>query len=502
MPEHLKALIVILPMAAMVFAFARMPASTVMARPDYIHRRNLWFALTLAAFLAHNFWVYAFIASLLLAYSAAREPNKVALFLFTLMVIPDTGSQIPGFGLVNYLISLSHVRILELVILFPAFLKLLHKSDTLPFGRLATDKALALYMILVVSLALRETSITDTLRQGLYTFTGVFLPYFVISRSLKDIRAFKEAMLGFVLAAMVLALICVFEAARHWHLYRALTYALGIPIDTLSFVERGGILRAMGTVGHPIVAGYVMTVAIGFFMFIKSSVTNKLSRRLGLALLTAGLIAPLSRGPWIGAGVMIVAFLATGPHAAKRLAILAFSGLAALPIIAILPGGQNLIGLLPFIGSIDTGTIDYRAQLLESTYAVIMRNPWVGSTDFALAPEMQAMIQGQGIIDVVNTYLLISLEYGLVGLALFVGFFALIAWNIFQGYRGLRQTNIELFNLGRSLLASLTAILVIIFTVSSVGHIPVIMWSVAGMGAAYGIMLRSAVHSTTPSRDH
>ena len=59
MPEHLRALIVILVLATTVFAFAHRPACTITKVGDYTRRRNLWFALTLAAFLAYNFWVYA-----------------------------------------------------------------------------------------------------------------------------------------------------------------------------------------------------------------------------------------------------------------------------------------------------------------------------------------------------------------------------------------------------------------------------------------------------------
>lgn len=496
MPGHLKALIVILLMAAVVFAFARTPAAALMDPLDYKRRRNLWFALTLAAFLAYDFWLYAVAAGLLLFHASARESNKVALFFLALMVIPATGAQIPGMGLINYFFELNHVRLLELVILLPAFLRLRQQGDRLPFGRLATDKLLALFLLLVTLLALRHTTFTDMLRNGFYLFLDVFLPYFVISRSVKDVRGFRESLAGFVLAALVLALVCVFEALRHWHLYRGVMDVLGVPLDTLSQLVRNGILRAMGTAGHPIVAGYVMAVALAFLLFLKSAIPGKPSRRAGLALLAAGLAAPLSRGPWLGAAVMFVVFLATGPQAMRRLALLALAGAAALPLIAVLPGGHEVIDLLPFIGSVEKGSIDYRAQLIDSTYAVILRNPWFGAVDFALAPEMQAMIQGQGIIDVVNSYLLVSLQYGFIGLGLFVGFFALVAAGIHRGLRRLPDREGEAALLGRALLAALAAILVIIFTVSSISVIPVIFWSVAGLGVAYAQMVKA--HAEAP----
>ncbi len=54
MPEHLRALTVILVLATAVFAFAYHSASSISEADDFTRRRSLWFALTLAAFLAHT----------------------------------------------------------------------------------------------------------------------------------------------------------------------------------------------------------------------------------------------------------------------------------------------------------------------------------------------------------------------------------------------------------------------------------------------------------------
>jgi O-antigen ligase len=98
---------------------------------------------------------------------------------------------------------------------------------------------------------------------------------------------------------------------------------------------------------------------------------------------------------------------------------------------------------------------------------------------------MQGMRQGEGIIDIVNTYIGITLEYGLVGLGLFVGFFVLVLNGIYKAMRVIRSRDDEMYRLGRGLLAALVGILVTIFTVSSVMIIPIVYWSVAGLGVAY-----------------
>jgi O-antigen ligase len=105
-------------------------------------------------------------------------------------------------------------------------------------------------------------------------------------------------------------------------------------------------------------------------------------------------------------------------------------------------------------------------------------------------PEMQEMRQGQGIIDIVNSYIQITLRYGLVGLGLFAGFFALTMLGILRAMRLIKDKGSEEHLLGRALLATQVSILVIITTVSSISFIPLMCWSVAGLGVAYAQMVR------------
>jgi len=489
MPEHLRTLIVILVLSTVVFAFAHRPACSITGTGNFTRRRNLWFALTLAAFLAHNFWVYTFIAILLLIYANLRETNPPALFFFILFALPMSHIPISGMGLINIFFNLSHARILELLILLPAFFVLIRRSGTLAFGRTWPDMVLGVYMLLTAILYLRETSVTDTLRQAFYLFIDVFLPYFVISRSLKDLQAFREALLSIVLAIMVIALLAIFETTKHWLLYHSLIGVLELE-GSLDYLGRDGKLRAIVTAGHPIALGYLIAAGMGLYLFLQRSIRKKFVRWLGMALLAAGLIAPLSRGPWIGAVVLLAVFTATGRYAVRRLMSLAVAAVLALSLIAVLPGGERVTNLLPFIGKTEQGSIQYREKLITNSMIVIERNPWFGSIDYLSTPEMKAMRQGQGIIDTVNTYIGVTLETGIVGLGLFVGFFALTLLGIYRAMRSIRDRGSEERLLGRAIFATLLAILVMIFTVSSISFIPIVYWSVAGLGVAYAQMIR------------
>ena len=489
MPELFKALVVILFLSTTVFIFSQRPACEIIPREDYNRRRNLWLAITLAAFLAQNFWIYIFIAGTLLLFSRAHESNPVALYFFLLFAIPATATEIPGFGLVNYFFALSHQRLLALVVLLPAFLILSGQKDSLPFGRTTPDKLLAAYMALVFILYLRETTLTDTLRQGFYLFIDIFLPYYVISRLIKDMQGFRDALLSFLIAVMILALIGTFESIRHWLLYVPLERALEIPSRFSQYGVRAGFLRANTSVGT-IPLGYVITVGIGFYLFLQQDIRSKFNRNAGLLLLVIGLVSSLSRGPWVGAVFLYLVFVITGRYPMRALTRLGFIALISLPLLLLLPGTNKLVDLLPYIGSeSEQVNISYRERLLENSLIVINRNPWFGSVDYLKTPEMEALRQGQGIIDIVNTYIRVALESGYIGMSLFIGFFLTVCWGVYKSFHRLADKRSEEYLLGRSLLASLAGILLIIFTVSSISVIPVVYWSVAGLGAAYITMM-------------
>ena len=490
MPEHIRALIVILFAAGVVFTLARRPAADLIPYSDFKRRRNLWFALTLVAFFSFSFWVYAAAAALVMYLAGRRERNTMALFFMLLFLIPPASVQIPGFGVINYLLDLNHLRLLSLCILLPAALNLSRQGDTVRMGRLWPDKLLLAGVVLLALLYLRDTTLTDTLRQAFYLYVDVILPYYVASRALKTLQDFKDALLAFVLASFVLALIGVAEFLRHWLLYDALLDAMGVRWEMSSYLSRGGSLRASATTGQAIALGYVISVAAGLYLFVQGFVRSGLQRALGALLLAAGLVAPLSRGPWIGAGIILVAFIATGRNAIKRLMLLGMAGILALPLLTVVPGGQKVLDLLPFIGNIEKENITYRERLLDNSWIVIQRNPLFGSFDFRNTPEMQSMVQGDGIIDIVNTYVNLALRVGLVGLALFVAFFVVILLGIRKSMHTFPDKDDPRRQLGRALLATLIGIMVIIFTVSSITVIPTVYWSVGGLGVAYIQMVR------------
>jgi O-antigen ligase len=182
--------------------------------------------------------------------------------------------------------------------------------------------------------------------------------------------------------------------------------------------------------------------------------------------------------------VLILAYIATGRNVGTNLAKFVIIGAAVLVPLLLSPFGSRLTDFLPFIGSIDAGSVTYRETLWDHAIVVIERNPWFGTNDYRSTPELQEMMQGEHIIDVVNTYLVIALGSGLVGLSLFLSFFASILvglWRVLK-IEAVRETGLETYV--RSSIAILGAIMVTIATASSIDYIPYIYWSFAGLSVA------------------
>jgi O-antigen ligase len=344
-------------------------------------------------------------------------------------------------------------------------------------------------------LYLRETSITDTARQSLYLFIDVFLPYYVISRSTKNLNNFRDTLTSFVIAAMLLSTIAIFESYKHWLLYNSLVAEMDLSGGIAGYIGRADSLRAVASTGQPIVLGYVIAVALGFYLYLRPTIKGSLFLKLGLMLLLVGLISPLSRGPWVGAAVLLIVYIATGASALKRLVIVGMMAVMAVPILAILPGGEKIIDLLPFVGTVDQANVDYRQDLFRNSIIVIRKNLWLGSPNYMDSPEMLSMMQGQGIVDVVNTYIRITLESGLVGLGLYAGFIMVVLRGIRNGMKKVKDRNSEIYLLGRVLLATIIAIVVIIFSVSSITFIPIVYWSVAALGVAYSQLIKNYLNT-------
>jgi hypothetical protein len=149
-------------------------------------------------------------------------------------------------------------------------------------------------------------------------------------------------------------------------------------------------------------------------------------------------------------------------------------------LILVSPVGDRIVEMLPTKGA---PADDYRHRLGERGWDVVMAHPWFG--DQFPWPELEDLRQGEGIIDIVNTYLGAALNYGFVGLFLFVGFIVIAMLKAFGRARQLSRSDPDLALMGTSLVACIVGVLVMLDSNSFNLGVEVVFYVLAGLCAAF-----------------
>lgn len=498
MPEHIRALIVVLVVSSLVWWLARPAVVQVIAPKTFSRWRTLWYITTLAWFLGQSFWIYVVLMGVVYAVAARREPYVLGLYLVALIAAPPSGAAIPGFGVMDHLFMLNHYRLLALVMLLPCAWHLANRSSTVGIFRSPVDWMVVGYLLLNSALAFREDSFTNGAREAVMLWIDFYLPYYVASRSIQDEEGFRHAFAGLMLSGVLLGTIAAVEVWRNWKLYEGAAAALGL--NTFgAYKTRGNFIRPSVTVQDSIVLGYVVVMAAGSYLYLQQMIKGRVLRLMGWFALMIGVLGSLSRGPWVGSALLIFIFTLTSARPFKRLIQTGVLGAFAMLGLAVSPFGDEFINLLPFVGGEEQGNVDYRVDLLGVSLPVIERNPWFGDLNYIHAPELEVMRQGEGIIDIVNSYLGATLHAGVVGLFFFAGIFLTSLLALRRGMRfARRQEDAPKVLIGRCLFAMVVSTMFIIFTVSSISVLPTIYFTLAGLASAY--LLSQYVSAKTQTR--
>lgn len=493
MPEYLRAYALVLIISSLGFVFARRLTANIIPAQQFKNWRNSWLIINSAAFLGMNYWLFAIFTFIYVAYKRIKEVNPIAFYVFILFAVPPIPQNIPGFGLVNYLFEIHYLRILSLAILLPLFLRLITAKRTLRFGAVKTDLFFLFYLLVCIGLEFRDTTGTDAMRRSVLFLMDWLLPYYVISRYVTNIDQIKSILFAFIIACIPIALIGVFEAGKHWLLYSSVETALNVSWGYGGYLGRNSAIRAIATFGHPIMFGYCMLVALGIYLYIKDFINNKTLKRIGLIIILLGLVAPLSRGPWVGAAVMYTAYLLMSKNGIASLIKFGFGGLIAFAIATQLPNGEKLINLIPFVGKTEQFNVEYREKLIDVSLLVVAKYPFFGKVNFREEPEMKQMVQGEGIIDIVNTYISVMLSSGYVGLFSFLGIFISAIIFAHSKMKKIRAIDADLYSLGKSLISILIGIMVTITTVGDGLIVAYIYYLIIALLVAYSMILSNVL---------
>ena len=488
----IKRLIFVLVIAGTVFHFAKPIALRFMSSEDFSRRKLIWMSLTAVRFVSPSFWLFVAVAAPVFIWAGRKESNPVALYLLMLHIIPPTGFIIPILGN-NGLFPLDNYRLLSLCVLLPLsmrYRKSRGEGDKRQWG--AMDVLLLGFGILQVALytspdlpdhGFLPDSPSNVLRRLILFFLDTYLVYYCVSRTCQSRFKVIEAAATYCLACAVMAAIALFENIRHWLLYVEILSVWGVSLNSFTWLSRGSELRAQASAGHSLALGYLLAVGFGFWLYLKSRLDKSVQRIGGALLLWGGLFAAFSRGPWLGAVTAYFAFFAAGPRAFSRLVKGVILACAVALAIIVSPVGDEILNVLPVMGNTADGNIIYRQRLADRGWDIAMAHPFFG--DQFPWPEMEDLRQGEGIIDIVNTYLGVALNYGFVGLFCFLGFILLGMVKVYARSRSLVRSDPDVALFGTSLIACTVATLEMIGSCSFISGCSKMFFVLAGLSAAY-----------------
>jgi O-antigen ligase len=483
-----KSLAFALVLAAVGFLTARQSAPT----GELKARALVWLLAFCAAlacgFLTPGFWPGMFVLGLIALAFGRVEPLAPAAYLVLLYCLPPFGKEIPGVGGINYFFSLSPPLLLALTLLAPyaAF------SGRRPPRIGAAALLLGLYAVLCIALEARGRSLTDAVRAA-FMIAALIAPIFLaFTRGAADLAGARRIAFALVATVGALSALGLFETFRGYRLFGAVIHNWAMDLLT-PYSYRQGFLRAAAGVYDPIAFGAFAGLALTLAPFALGGRIRNFAGYALIALFCAGLIASLSRGPWIATAAAILLAALAAPRSGAVVARLGGAGLVGLLVLAATPVGRVIFNLLPVVGDPADDTIGYRRELAAAGWRVARKHLWFGSPDYLSDPELQALRQGQGIIDVVNHYVELLLRYGLVGLSFFVLINLLALWAAWRAARASRRSLPE-YNLAcRSMMAGLFLLLSLFAMTSATQQLNQTHWVMLSATLAVAAMTRAAL---------
>lgn len=469
--------------AAIFYVFLAIGAGALLADRCFVERRKdivriaaCWAALTVLMFLAPSSMLFMVAAGAILLYAAPREPTRRLMFYCAMLPAAPAGLvwEIPFPG-VQYLLQLHYPELVNLTLLLPLLVAAQQQKPLTvapKSARLALNCAYA-FVALSIVLDFRSTTITNGLRNLVEHVLMVALVLLAVAPTLRQENAVREAVFGLIIAGLLLATIGIVQHVTSWIMYINVADALRpyeLRADRL-FNYRDGRLRIPGTMSSPIPYGMYMAITAALLVFQRSEKIRRTWVVMGALVAVYALYLSVSRG------------------AQALLLIILLIQIFYTPILRalrpIMFGGALLFGLVVLttdvvdrlVAADEYGTVSYRLELLENASASISRNPLLGSATFRSDEKLQQSRQGQGIIDVVNAYLRVVLQYGFLGLLLFVVPLMLLLGSLMRQRANLERMRAEIEEADTRLFVSIiVAYAVAMVNVSMIDRLGLYFW--------------------------
>ncbi len=480
--------------SAIVYVFSALLLAVFLTRtaanePWYRSALMMWFASTavIFSFLYTREISLLLLGTLLLFLTPRPVEQKLPFCLLVFCAIPTSVAAPVPFPFINYLINADFQLLVGLLLVLPVLLSGQRPEKTKAQGMGSVDYFVYGYFIFTTLLMIRVLPFTSVIRFGAEAVLGTVLVYVLIKRVAISETVMERALQALYVATVVMACIALLSQIKHWNFYGLLAFDARI----IKVAEvRYGIMRTSTTM-IPVLFGFLE--ALGIILLLRQKdITGRLpsfGRLIGL-LLVMGVIVSMSRGAWLASVVSMGSYLLLRSRLSSSNIVLILAVSSAFLVFSLLSADSFSTDLDPF------GSFNYRKELFIASWDQFQAAPFIGDPFYLESGRFDELIQGESIVDVVSVYLQIVLQFGLIGLLLYVMPFLIALGGVLR----LRNFSTEMDQQTRTLIAALGAFLlgylVMIFTVSTTSlviHYGVIFVGLAN-AAVIGVNLRIVAH--------
>ena len=307
----------------------------------------------------------------------------------------------------------------------------------------------------------RDAAASDVVRTGVRTLIDFPLTFYFIYRNIRSRKDLMVVLGVGVAASIVLGVFAIYEARAGWSVFEVMLRHLQDDFMSRNTRIRAGLMRSTTTFTEPTSFAVFQMTFLVVAISARDLFRNSLAWIGGCAIIAIGLLATQSRGAIIGAvaGTLLAMIVSRAfGRAALAGAFVAMSGW----LVVGLAKGNARLG--EFVSGSGIGSAeDYRQRLLRRGTEEGMKHFWLGDGIRSVYARMPDLLQGEKIIDPVNTYLYFFWAGGVAGLAAIVLLVLAVLGRLIM--RGFKQRTGAAFVPEATLSGMMAAILVaILFT--------------------------------------
>jgi len=325
---------------------------------------------------------------------------------------------------------------LRRIVILAVFAKLFLLSD-LPrrFRFIWLDRIIIIYFIAqLVAGAMTATSLGALLENRAGAAFDMVLPYFAVRMIIKDKQQYLVLLKVILIMAVPLAIVGFYQCMTGNNIGGFLMkyYAWGTN-RVYAPISRLGFFRANVTFSHSIMFG------LFFAMFgplcagiLRNAKKHGMLCWIGLGLMGIGVFSSMSSGPILAAALSIpfIASYRWRKHW-KPVVIVIIVMCGVVEVIS----NSNLFNVFGRF-TMNPVTAWYRTRLIEvALFEGGMSGHWLTGFGFNVDPGWGPMIDGRGHTDLVNQYVLVLAQFGLVGLLPFLTMNVIVVKKLVDAYK-------------------------------------------------------------------